>query len=792
MRQLHDLIAASEGWLTTRIIHYAKELGYTPFTSTLEQAWRASIHGLSAPILEALAESRSLSAVRAEADYARDPIAFYGIEAARRHRTRGITLGLFLGLMKSYRHAYLDLAETLDVSPEVRAHHRSVIDNFFDRMEVGFCDEWAGRPTDVQVDDLARQNRLITNEKNKYLTIFESLNDPAILIGIDGGIENINFAASSLFLATDAPGAVYYGDRRPSIVEVIGFDPLGATDVAFEREIETAVGRRWFDVRTQRMLDVSEKYLGTVVILVDITEHRRAKEEAQRADRAKSGFLATMSHEIRTPIHGILGLAELLGERPLGHQEKEWVEAIARSGEILSSVVADILDYSKIEAGVLELEEVEFAVGSVVEDVFGLMQPIAHRKPDLALVLETPRLPTIVGDPGKLRQILLNLVGNAIKFTDRGTVWLAVQEIVEPGPTWMLRFVVADTGIGIAADRQQKIFEPFTQSDGSVARRYGGTGLGLAICRSLVHRIGGEIGVSSRPGEGSRFWFTMPFEPIAGRAPLPSGRPPEEVAPLARLDVLVVEDNEVNAMVASGLLERAGHRATVATTGGAAIERILAGDHDLVLMDLRLPDIDGIETTRRIRALADRRKAATPIVALSAQVVKADIDACLEAGMNDFLGKPFHLERLESTLRRVIGATATSVPAPAPTPRPTDGAELDERVLDGHLAALGAETTGRIVATFLATTADLADRLDRLDHGDDRPLAEIAHRLKSSSLHVGLVRLSARAAEIETRIATGAAVAPGTAAALASDCRRAITTLDRAWSERREDQPAKT
>jgi signal transduction histidine kinase/DNA-binding NarL/FixJ family response regulator len=780
MRRLHDLIASGEGWLTARIIHYAKTLAYTPFTSTLEEAWVASIRGLSASILEALAAGQPFGGVRAEADYRLDPIARYGIEAARRHRTRGITLGLFLGLMKSYRRAYLDLIDTQDLAEAERAMQRGLVDDFFDRMEVGFCDEWSGRPAGEQFDELARQNRVITNEKNKYLTIFESLHDPAIMVGPAGAIENMNFAAVSLFLGIDAPGIGYYGSRHLPILEVLGFDPLEMEDGAHEREIATATGPRWFDVRTRRMLDVSEKYIGTVVILVDITEYRSAKEAAERADRAKSSFLATMSHEIRTPIHGILGLAELLAEQPLGSREHGWVEAIARSGEILSSVVADILDYSKIEAGVLDVEEIAFSVDAVVEDVFGLMLPLARRKPDLQLVFKAPWLAEAVGDPGKLRQILLNLVGNAIKFTDTGTVWLSI-ELVGDMPDGDLRFVVADTGIGIDASRLERIFEPFAQSDNSVARRYGGTGLGLAICRSLVHRLGGEIGVDSWPGEGSRFWFTVPFRARAGERIVAAGPVPEAARPLRPLKVLVVEDNEVNAMVARGLLERAGHRATVVGFGLAAVEAVIDDDFDLVLMDLRLPDIDGREATQRIRALANPVKAAVPIVAMSAQLLKADIDACLAAGMTDFLGKPFHSERLEATLRRALSALpavaqlAEEVEIPAPA-----GQEIELAALTAHIAALGAAETGRIVDTYLAGTRDLAAQLARLGDGDAAALAEIAHRLKSSSLHVGLNRLSAAAAETE-RLARAGGAAPGAAMTLAAACRTGVAALEAGW-----------
>ena len=260
-------------------------------------------------------------------------------------------------------------------------------------MEVGFCDEWSGKSADEQFEQLRAQSRLITNEKNKYLTIFESLNDPEILVDEHAKVENANHAALMLFAAETAPGASYYGGAQLPIEDILSAEVLAEKEVAFERLMPTNLGPRWFDVKVQRMLDVSEKYQGAVVILNDVTEYRRAREEAERTDRAKSAFLATISHEIRTPIHGILGLAELLRQGALSYEARRYVEAIARSGQMLSSVVSDILDYSKIEAGALELDETEFSLSAVIEDVFGLMLPIAVRKPDLQLVLDSPALP---------------------------------------------------------------------------------------------------------------------------------------------------------------------------------------------------------------------------------------------------------------------------------------------------------------------------------------------------------------------------------------------------------------
>jgi signal transduction histidine kinase/CheY-like chemotaxis protein/HPt (histidine-containing phosphotransfer) domain-containing protein len=803
-RRLRDLIAGDENWLTARIIKYAKERGYTPFTSTLEQAWLASIRGLSAPLIAALDEGRPFGAVAAEADYSRDPIALYGIEAAKRHRSRGVTLGLFLGLMKSYRQTYVELVTGPDSRDEDREANRAIVDSFFDRMEVGFCDEWSGRPADEQFEQLRLQNQKITNEKNKYLTIFESLRDPVILIDDSGKVENANHAALTLFAGAAAPGASYYGGARLPIDEILGGALIDGREPTGERQLTTNAGSRWFDIKTQRMLDVSEKYLGAVVILNDVSEHRRAREEAERADRAKSAFLATMSHEIRTPIHGILGLAELLSGGRLDPQQSKYVEAIARSGELLSSVVSDILDYSKIQAGVLDLERIEFELTTVVEDVFGLMLPLVDRKPELRLLVETPQVGTIVGDPGKLRQILLNLVGNAVKFSERGAVTLAVSETAGSNGGRMLRFEVSDTGIGVAPDRLEAIFDPFTQSDVTVSRRFGGSGLGLAICRRLVDRLGGEIGVESLLGEGSRFWFTMPLEPSVGAtAAAPDRAAARRKRTSVALDLLVVEDNEVNAMVASGLLARAGHKAIIASSGAEALALFDSREFDAVLMDLRLPDFDGLEVVRRMRASADVKKSRTPIIVQSAHVLASDIEACVAAGVNEFVGKPFKLERLQAALRRVASPAALRrsarrpVVAPAAAiappwrPEVAPNAAVDEAVLAEHVNQLGFEQTARIIAAFETSVAGAPAEIERLAlAGDRRALAAIAHRLKSSSMHVGLARLSQLAGALEAGASGESLDVAATAVALAAACRDGLVSLERSFARIREGQPA--
>lgn len=745
MQLLRDLIQSGEDWLTNRIIHYAKTRGFTPYTSTLEQAWRASIRGLSEPLLAALAEGRALSKVTAGPDYSRDPIASYGIGAAQRHRSRGITLALFLGLMKSYRSAYVDLLAEGSFSAEARELYRQAIDNFFDRVEVGICSEWAGQSEDEQLPQLRAQCCMLANEKNKYLTIFESLNEPAILINQTGEVENLNNSAAALFTREELTAATYYsGERLPLL-------PDGVTEIIkalgmegrCERELQTTVGRRWFDVKAQRMLDVSEKYLGTVLIFTDVSGYRSAREQAESASSAKSAFLATMSHEIRTPINGILGMAELLKHSGLTAQQRTCTDAIAQSGEILLSVVDDVLDYSKIEAGALDLESIDFSLVAVIDDVVKLLAPMAAKK-TLRLHVQTPKLPKAVkGDPAKLRQILLNLVGNAVKFTDQGEVVLSVELVKPKRSVFFLRFTVCDTGIGIPPEALVHIFDSFTQVDGSVARRFGGSGLGLAICKRLVDAFGGEIGVSSRFGKGSEFWFTVPFAQSSVRRltvpPVTKEIHPANPSPEPKLAVLVVEDNEVNALVVEGFLINSGHRPTVVATARDALKVFAAENFDAVLMDLRLPDMDGVEATKRIRGLANPRKSRVPVIVASAEVVQRNIDACLAAGANDFLSKPFRPERLETVLRQVTEAQAT-MPGPL----------IDPSVLAGHVEALGPARAERIFSAFVATGEEILQSLRRYREAKaSTELAELAHKLKSAALQVGLKLLSETAAELE-------------------------------------------
>lgn len=450
------------------------------------------------------------------------------------------------------------------------------------------------------------------------------------------------------------------GETRVCVTDKVPlFDAQGRVDgiAVFSVDVSDLTRARAQAERAARDLEAANRELQA-----SLDRANRLVLEAASANRAKSRFLADMSHEIRTPLGGIVGVASLLDDNALPQEQREYAAMIRASGQTLLEVVNAVLDISKIEAGMLGLEDLDFDLRSTLRESLEVLE-IQTRLKGVAMSREVDDdVPDeLRGDPGRLRQILLNLVGNAVKFTEQGSIAVRVSLDGARSKTVRLRFEVRDTGPGIPLDQQQRIFDAFAQGSPSTPRRHGGTGLGLAISGSLVEMMRGEIGLDSAPGQGARFWFTAVLgRTHAARSTAPAPPAPGLVAPPTHapsgLWVLVVEDNATNRIVTERMLTKLGHHCRSVTNGAEAIETLAQRRFDLVLMDVQMPVMDGLEATRRIRApgstALDRR---VPIVALTAHALRGDRERCLEAGMDEYLAKPVAIDALADVIDAAIG-----------------------------------------------------------------------------------------------------------------------------------------
>ena len=606
-------------------------------------------------------------------------------------------------------------------------------------------------------DELERQvaerTRELERTSREYRDIFENAHDPILVFRPeDERVLNVNRRACEVYgLAREE----FIGLSLKSISENVEWG-----EQQIEETLRDGTYNKFESVQFRKdgskiFLEINAsaiEYDGRPAILSvnrDVTERRRAeelrlaKEAAERTAQAKAQFLANMSHEIRTPMAGIIGVTDLLLKSELGDRQREYARLIHTSAGSLLRVIDDILDFSKIEAGKLNFERVPFDLRALLHDSVELLRLGALAR-GTSLELDTAEdLPSwVAGDPGRLRQVLLNLVGNAVKFTEDG--WIRVSIRTEAGAG--IRVLVQDSGIGVPLEAQGRLFELFSQADGSTARVYGGTGLGLAISKRIVEAMGGEIGFESTPGKGSTFWFTVALKP----ATPPEVEKPSGERPVRGRRILAAEDNLINQLVVTEELKALGYEVTPVGNGLEAVEAVKTGRYDLVLMDCQMPVLDGYEAAQRIRQLAGS-PGRIPIVALTAHALREDLERCLAVGMNDYLTKPFREDSLRQKLDRWLGDGA-EVEAPAGGEESSEEREGIDRVLFEQFREL-ARASGhdflRQLAEGFRSRPHISEMHAALLHRNRQALKFHAHSLKGSSSMLGAARLSQLCASLE-------------------------------------------
>ncbi len=607
----------------------------------------------------------------------------------------------------------------------------------------------------VDITDSVQARRAAEYEALKLRTMIEGMEQGIVMIDETGSVREVNRYYLKLFdvqaerIVGCRVGEVESLRTIPSLEVMLRMFKAGDPNPVV---MQQQIGDAHFTFHIHP-INKSGKYCGCIISLIDITDLVVAREEALAASKAKSEFLANMSHEIRTPMNGIIGMSQLLRNTSLDDEQRDYVGTIIASGANLLELINDILDISKIEAGRMDLNPERFNLADMLHSVTELFAPRAAEK-GLSLSSQidegVPR--ELVGDHFRLKQVLTNLCGNAVKFTQEGRVELAVVLEGRRSDRATLRFSVRDTGIGIPPDKQQTIFEKFIQADGSTTRRYGGTGLGLAISRHLVELMGGRFSVDSVPGRGSTFSFTAVFLPVDGAADLPADENPEadENAPSSGGHILLAEDNPINRKLATIILTKAGYRVDGVANGREALAALECQTYDLVLMDVQMPEMDGLEATAAIRN-SGRPWAAMPVLAMTAHAMQGDREKCIGSGMDDYLTKPIQPTLLLKTVRHWIEnknstakETVMNGHQDRTAPSPLNLTAALERCAGDH------DFLREVLDEFLSLSGDQVGAIaEAVQSADPDTVTKQAHSIKGAAANLGAEQVAGTALELE-------------------------------------------